>query len=231
MTEVTLNSNEAGTSHQLLSALRLCLYASFKPRSAFHSFSISIPRRTMAFPALLFAILASSLVSVQVAVYATLRSIESGEIVIPSGISVELFIGLISQTMVFLMVSAIIITWLSMAAISYFLSRLMGYELHFSSLLTLSAFTLMPNAWIMTSIGLPMWVDPNLATLIIGWYQGYLSLPISIVTNIWSTIIQTYVLRGLTDISTKRAFLIALLTTLVLLGVGMLGGANLPVTG
>ncbi len=192
---------------QFLQGVRTVPRASFHPSSAFSESSCDELRRGVAVPPLVLVFLAYCFTMMTILNCVFVPKVNSGEIELPPGLTLDLFLVISSQMLLITSLFSAVLTWLSTAAVTYFLCRLFGHEIPFPPLLTLTAFVLLPDFWITMPVAALLWYDAGLGLTVI----VNLSIPISIGVILWRATIQSNVVGCLTDISFRRSFLISLL--------------------
>ncbi|NWF94818.1 MAG: YIP1 family protein [Candidatus Thorarchaeota archaeon] len=207
------NSTRQTLRGQLLQGVRTVPKASFRPFSAFSDSSCDELRRGVALPPLVLALLAYCLITMSIFNCVLVPQVNSGEIELPQGLTWELYLAIYSWILPMMSLFSVMLTWLSTAAVTYFLCRLFGHEIPFPPLLTLTAFVLLPDFWIVMPIAGLLWYDAGLVLTV----AANLSLPISIAVILWRTTIQSNVIGCFSDIGFRRSFLISLLGQIAIL--------------
>ncbi len=207
-------------SQQIVKGLETVPKASFQPFSAFKDYSYDDIHRVMALLPLILVILVNYFVQLPLLIQIVIQQFDSGELELPPGVTLEIIIDIIVIQSMFLIPLATLILWLSMAGVTYFLCKLLGQEIPFSPLLTLTAFALLPDFWSNLPIAAVFLIDVEQG------YQLYISIiyrTLSLLIILWRSIIHTGVIRCLSEMSLKRSFVIALLSQIIIYMVLQLG--------
>ncbi len=203
------------------SGLKLILPALFKPWSAFIEVADKKSSRRIALFPLIVVALMQFLFIIQVILYIFHKKVIDGDIVLLPGTTEETYYYSFYTATLLSTISAVVIVWMGVAAISYFVCRLMNYQLNFGQLLTLSSFSLLPTA-ISMSIGttILIFLGPEVLFAWANTIQLFAIMNGTII--IWESIILMYILVNLADINTKRAFIVGIISSVIPHLIGLL---------